>query len=61
MLLPDPEQVRSRLKAIRLAIDSLEGLARSPREEAIAAEARQAMQEIEPWLLAVSERGGRAA
>jgi hypothetical protein len=61
MSTPDADAVRSRLIALRLAMESLEGLARSPREEKIAAEGRQALQELEAWLLAESEAGERAA
>jgi hypothetical protein len=57
----DADRVRSRLEALRLAMESLEGLARSPREETIAAEGRQALQELEAWLLDESKPGERAA
>lgn len=57
----DADRVRSRLEALRLAIESLEGLARSPREEMIAAEGRQALRELEEWLLAQRQTGERAA
>ncbi len=61
MSTPDTDQVRARLEEIRLALESLEGLARSPREEAIATEGRQALRKLEGWLLAEPEPGQRAA
>lgn len=59
MPLPDTNAVRACLHAIELAIDNLEGLARSPREESIAEEARQAFKEIKQLLL--TREGERAA